>query len=131
MGRLEYQRGNFDAAFQVFHGIDIRGLTPRMTRAIVERTWQRKPRTKGDIISSREMSMHSVSLLLEAILLKAKSLDELGRTGGNSFILHSDSLFTGLGLCHGSLELENLCLRFSCYVWFLRKNLKLIYSCTD
>lgn len=80
LGRLEYQRGNFDAAFQVFHGIDIRGLTPRMTRAIVERTWQRKPRTKGDIISTQEMSMHSVSLLLEAILLKAKSLDELGRT---------------------------------------------------
>nr|CAN72853.1 hypothetical protein VITISV_013944 [Vitis vinifera] len=81
LGRLEYQRGNFDAAFQVFHGIDIRGLTPRMTRAIVERTWQRKPRTKGDIVSTQEMSMHSVSLLLEAILLKAKSLDELGRTG--------------------------------------------------
>lgn len=95
LGRLEYQRGNFDAAFQVFHGIDIRGLTPRMTRAIVERTWQRKPRTKGDIVSTQEMSMHSVSLLLEAILLKAKSLDELGRTRGNSFVLPSAGLFTG------------------------------------
>ncbi|GMI78479.1 no pollen germination related 1 [Hibiscus trionum] len=78
LGRLEYQRGNFDAALQVFQGIDIKGLTPRMTRAIVERTRQRKPRSKGDIISSSVMSMHSVSLLLEAILLKAKSLEELG-----------------------------------------------------
>ncbi|XWS21292.1 hypothetical protein CRYUN_Cryun30bG0043100 [Craigia yunnanensis] len=78
LGRLEYQRGNFDAALQVFQGIDIKGLTPRMTRAIIERTRQRKPRSKGDIIPPSVMSMHSVSLLLEAILLKAKSLEELG-----------------------------------------------------
>ncbi|KAK6245918.1 hypothetical protein SCA6_009008 [Theobroma cacao] len=78
LGRLEYQRGNFDAALQVFQGIDVKGLTPRMTRAIVERTRQRKPRSKGDIIPPSVMSMHSVSLLLEAILLKAKSLEELG-----------------------------------------------------
>ncbi|MFQ6628711.1 hypothetical protein Gotur_007800 [Gossypium turneri] len=78
LGRLEYQRGNFDAALQVFQGIDIKGLKPRMTRAIVERTRQRKLRSKGDIIPPSVMSLHSVSLLLEAILLKAKSLDELG-----------------------------------------------------
>ncbi|XVF36424.1 hypothetical protein REPUB_Repub19eG0057400 [Reevesia pubescens] len=78
LGRLEYQRGNFDAALQVFQGIDIKSLTPRMTRAIVERTRQRKPRSKGDIIPPSVMSLHSVSLLLEAILLKAKSLEELG-----------------------------------------------------
>ncbi|XP_012482703.2 protein NPGR1 [Gossypium raimondii] len=78
LGRLEYQRGNFDAALQVFQGIDIKGLKPRMTGAIVERTRQRKLRSKGDIIPPSVMSLHSVSLLLEAILLKAKSLDELG-----------------------------------------------------
>ncbi|KAL1182100.1 hypothetical protein V6Z11_A02G096200 [Gossypium hirsutum] len=78
LGRLEYQRGNFDAALQVFQGIDIKGLKPSMTRAIVERTRQRKLRSKGDIIPPSVMSLHSVSLLLEAILLKAKSLDELG-----------------------------------------------------
>ncbi|XP_021283986.1 protein NPGR1 [Herrania umbratica] len=78
LGRLEYQRGNFDAALQVFQGIDVKGLIPRMTRAIVERTRHRKPRSKGDIIPPSVMSMHSVSLLLEAILLKAKSLEELG-----------------------------------------------------
>ncbi|OMO64486.1 Tetratricopeptide-like helical [Corchorus capsularis] len=78
LGRLEYQRGNFDAALQVFQGIDVKGLTQRMTRAIVERTRPRKPRSKVDIIPPSVMSMHSVSLLLEAILLKAKSLEELG-----------------------------------------------------
>ncbi|XP_061372033.1 protein NPGR1-like isoform X2 [Gastrolobium bilobum] len=79
LGRLEYQRGNFDAALQVFQGIDIKGLTPRMIRAIAERTKQRKPRSKADIVIPNVMSLHSVSLLLEAILLKARSLEELGR----------------------------------------------------
>ncbi|KAG9440528.1 hypothetical protein H6P81_020693 [Aristolochia fimbriata] len=79
LGRLEYQRGNFDAALQVFHGIDIRNLTPKMSKAIAERTRQRKGRSKGDKLIFPTMSMHSVSLLLEAILLKAKSLEELGR----------------------------------------------------
>ena len=90
LGRLEYQRGNFDAALGVFQGIDIKALTPRMTRAIVERTRQRKPRSKGDIILPSVMSMHSVSLLLEAILLKAKSLEELGHFRGILvFFLHN------------------------------------------
>ncbi|KAK9270659.1 hypothetical protein L1049_026241 [Liquidambar formosana] len=79
LGRLEYQRGNFDAALQVFQGIDTRGVTPRMTKAMIERTRQRKSRSKGDNVPAGVMSMHSVSLLLEAILLKAKSLEELGR----------------------------------------------------
>lgn len=87
LGRLEYQRGNFDAALQVFQGIDIRGLTPRMTKAIIERTRQKKGRPKGENLQPGIMSMHSVSLLLEAILLKTKSLAELGRAKGNWFLL--------------------------------------------
>lgn len=78
LGRLEYQRGNFDAALQVFQVIDVKSLIPRMSKAILERTRQRKTRSKGDNLPSSIMSMHSVSLLLEAIYLKAKSLEELG-----------------------------------------------------
>ncbi|XP_010556455.1 PREDICTED: tetratricopeptide repeat protein 7A isoform X1 [Tarenaya hassleriana] len=78
LGRLEYQRGNFDAALQVFQGIDIRALTPRMIKAIKERTRPRKPRSRIDIVPPSVMSMHSVSLLLEAIFLKSRSLEELG-----------------------------------------------------
>lgn len=88
MGRLEYQRGNFDAALQVFQGIDIRSLIPKMTKAIVERTRPRKPRSKSDksdVVLLGVMSMHSVSLLLEAILLKAKSLEELEHCKGIIF----------------------------------------------
>ncbi|XP_050364968.1 protein NPGR1 [Argentina anserina] len=80
LGRLEFQRGNYDAALQVFQGIDIRNLTPRMAKAIVERIRHRKSRAKGDsYVILNVMSLHSVSLLTEAILLKARSLGELGR----------------------------------------------------
>lgn len=79
LGRLEYQRGNFDAALQVFQGIDIKTLSPRISKAIAERTRPRRSRTKAEHSLLGVMSLHSVSLLLEAVLLKAKSLAELGR----------------------------------------------------
>ncbi|KAK1366915.1 No pollen germination related 1 [Heracleum sosnowskyi] len=80
LGRLEYQRGNFDAALQVFNGIDIKTLSPSMTKAIAERTrLQPRSRSKSDSVQPGVMSLHSVSLLLEAILLKANSLNELGK----------------------------------------------------
>lgn len=90
LGRLEFQRGNFEGALQVFQGIDIKGLVPRMIRAIVERSRRRKPppRSRGDHTvhaTSSVMSMHSVSLFLEAALLKARSLEELGRFRGCAF----------------------------------------------
>ncbi|CAN8291176.1 unnamed protein product [Cochlearia groenlandica] len=84
LGRLEFQRGNFDAALQVFKGIDVKVLTPRIVKAIVERTTRPSkppPRFRGvnvATVPTTSMSMHSVSLLLEAILLKARSLEELG-----------------------------------------------------
>ncbi|XP_020575473.1 protein NPGR1 [Phalaenopsis equestris] len=79
LGRLEYQKGNFDAALQVFQGIDVPALRPRMVKAIVERTRLRKVRSKVEISPTNLMSWHSVSLLLEAVFLKSKSLEELGR----------------------------------------------------
>jgi len=82
LGRLEYQRGNFEAALHVLQGIDISTLTPRMIRAIAERNKLRKPRSKAGAVLPNLMSMHSVSLLLEAILLKAKSLEELKQYTG-------------------------------------------------
>ncbi|CAH1421975.1 unnamed protein product [Lactuca virosa] len=48
LGRLEYQRGNFDAALQVFYGIDIRSLSPRMITAISDRTLQRNSKAKRE-----------------------------------------------------------------------------------
>ncbi|KQK23086.1 protein NPGR1 [Brachypodium distachyon] len=85
LGRLEYQRGNFEGALQVLQGIDIGSLKPRMTSAITEsvkpKVSPRSSRRKTSQVNGMlmHMSMHSVSLLLEAILLKAKSLESLGR----------------------------------------------------
>ncbi|KAK9066786.1 hypothetical protein SSX86_014109 [Deinandra increscens subsp. villosa] len=79
LGRLEYQKGNFDAALQVFYGIDIKSLSPRMIRAISERTVQHNAKSKRENTVVGLMSLHSVSLLLEAILLKAKSLQGMNR----------------------------------------------------
>ncbi|KAL8250732.1 hypothetical protein R6Q59_034425 [Mikania micrantha] len=82
LGRLEYQKGNFDAALQVFYGIDIKSLSPRMVKAISERTLLHNSRSKRENSQNSFvglMSMHSVSLLLEAMLLKAKSLQEMSR----------------------------------------------------
>ncbi|WOL11640.1 tetratricopeptide repeat protein 7A [Canna indica] len=79
LGRLEYQRGNFDAALQVFQGIDVPGLRPKLIKAIAERTRPRQVRRRGDGLQGGVMSMHSVSLLVEAMLLKSKSLEGLGR----------------------------------------------------
>lgn len=79
LGRLEYQRGNFDAALQVFQGIDVKALKPRMVKAIIERSRHINSSKKGGALLVNIMSMHSVSLLLEAILLKSKTLQELRR----------------------------------------------------
>ncbi|CAA6667418.1 unnamed protein product [Spirodela intermedia] len=87
LGRLEFQKGNLDAALQVFRGIDIAGLKPKLTRAIVERSRRRRARSKMEILHASVMSMHSVSLLLEAILLKSKALEGLGLVeGGESSV---------------------------------------------
>ncbi|KAB2022890.1 hypothetical protein E1A91_D07G250300v1 [Gossypium mustelinum] len=58
LGRIEYQKGNIEAALHVF----------------VERS---KRRSHDD--APPQMSIHTVSLLLEAIFLKAKSLQHLQR----------------------------------------------------
>eukprot|EP01018_Ginkgo_biloba_P006653 Gb_37108 [translate_table: standard] len=77
LGRLEYQRGNIEAALQVFEGIDINGIKSKMKHSIAERARRRRGRSRNE--SSQAMSIHAVSLLLEAIFLKAKSLQELGQ----------------------------------------------------
>lgn len=77
LGRLEYQRGNVEAALRVFDGIDINAVRSRMKSSITSKSSQRRSRSKSDI--SHPLSLHAASLLLEAIYLKAKSLQKLGR----------------------------------------------------
>ncbi|KAF5736729.1 tetratricopeptide repeat protein 7B-like [Tripterygium wilfordii] len=77
LGRLEYQRGNVEGALQVFEGIDIAAVTSRMKFSLSRRCEQNKRRSQSD--AAPLMSMHAICLLLEAIFLKSKSLQGLGR----------------------------------------------------
>ncbi|KAM7479679.1 hypothetical protein LguiA_027892 [Lonicera macranthoides] len=77
LGRLEYLRGNVEGALRVFDGIDLHAAVERMQPSLTEK----QPSKKG---RSRTESMHAVpqnaaNLLLEAIYLKAKSLQKLGK----------------------------------------------------
>ncbi|KAL2325129.1 hypothetical protein Fmac_024187 [Flemingia macrophylla] len=77
LGRLEYQKGNTEAALHVFEGIDIAAVIPKIKVSISRRCESNRRRSQSDEMPP--MSMHAVSLLLEAVFLKAKSLQALGR----------------------------------------------------
>ncbi|XP_022145897.1 protein NPGR2-like isoform X2 [Momordica charantia] len=77
LGRLEYQKGNIEAALHVFEGIDIAAVISRIKASISTRYEQNRRQSQSDVVPT--MSMHAISLLLEAIFLKAKSLQGLGR----------------------------------------------------
>ncbi|KAM3402111.1 hypothetical protein ACQJBY_006204 [Aegilops geniculata] len=76
LGRLEYQRGHVEAALRVFDGIDISSLVPKMKISIARKAHRRKTRSQWD---APPMPLHAVSLLMEAIYLKARALHDLGK----------------------------------------------------
>ncbi|KAG6476357.1 protein NPGR2-like [Zingiber officinale] len=76
LGRLEYQRGNVEAALRVFDGIDLASVTPKIRSTINKRMEHHKNHTNWD---ARPMSIHAVGLLVEAVYLKARALQDLGR----------------------------------------------------
>ncbi|XP_016502307.1 protein NPGR2 [Nicotiana tabacum] len=77
LGRYEYQKGNIEAALHVFEGIDIASVTPKLKIALAERVKTQKRRSQS--FSTPPMSINAASLLLEAVFLKAKSLQALQR----------------------------------------------------
>lgn len=84
LGRYEYQRGNIEAALHVFEGIDIAAITPKMKITLSLKGETRKRHSQN--YATPPMSIHAVSLLFEALFLKAKSLQALGRYKGISSI---------------------------------------------
>lgn len=79
LGRLEYQRGHVEAALRVFDGIDISALVPKMKISIARKADRRKTHSQWD---TPPMPLHAVSLLMEAIYLKARALHDLGKYKG-------------------------------------------------
>ncbi|KAI5339801.1 PREDICTED: tetratricopeptide repeat [Prunus dulcis] len=77
LGKLEYQRGNLEGALRVFDGIDLQAAIERLQPSLAEKTPSRKGRTRSD--SQHTVSQHAASLVLDAIYLKSKSLQKLGR----------------------------------------------------
>ncbi|XP_074347728.1 protein NPGR2-like isoform X2 [Apium graveolens] len=77
LGRLEFQKGNVEGALYVFEGIDITAVFPKMKLSIMSRCEHPRRHSSTDPLPT--MSIHAVSLLFEAIFLKAKCLQALGR----------------------------------------------------
>ncbi|KAI7746006.1 hypothetical protein M8C21_019001 [Ambrosia artemisiifolia] len=77
LGRLEYQKGNIEAALHVFEGIDIPAIIPKIKNSLSRRS--EPPRRHSQSDNSPQMSVHAISLLFEAIFLKSKSMQALGR----------------------------------------------------
>lgn len=77
LGRYEYQKGNIEAALHVFEGIDIAAVTTKIKATLSRRGEHHKKRSQS--FDKPPMSIHAASLLLEAVFLKAKSLQGLGR----------------------------------------------------
>ncbi|XP_060169077.1 protein NPG1 [Lycium barbarum] len=78
LGRLEYQRGNVEGALRVFDGIDLQAAIHRMQPSVTDKQPSKKGRTRS-IESVPGISQHAAGLVLEAVYLKAKSLQKLGR----------------------------------------------------
>ncbi|KAK8342208.1 hypothetical protein V6Z11_A08G221900 [Gossypium hirsutum] len=77
LGRIEYQKGNIEAALHVFEGIDIAAIIPKMKLSLTRKVERRKRQSHD--YAPPPMSVHTISLLLEAIFLKAQSLQHLQR----------------------------------------------------
>lgn len=77
LGRLEYQRGNIEAALQVFHGVDFQAAIERLQHSPAEKISSRRARSRGE---SLHMNLQpGANLVLEAIYLKAVSLQMIGK----------------------------------------------------
>ncbi|KAF2290694.1 hypothetical protein GH714_015033 [Hevea brasiliensis] len=77
LGRLEYQRGNVEGALRVFDGIDLQAAIERLQPSFSEKQPPKKGRSRSD--AQQAVSWHAAGLVLEAVYLKAKSLQKLGR----------------------------------------------------
>ncbi|KAF9597126.1 hypothetical protein IFM89_015955 [Coptis chinensis] len=77
LGRLEYQRGNFESALRVFDGIDLQAAVQRLQPSLTEKRSTRWGRSSNESVPT--VSQHAANLVLEAIYLKAKSLQKLWR----------------------------------------------------
>ncbi|GJN04380.1 hypothetical protein PR202_ga21926 [Eleusine coracana subsp. coracana] len=80
LGRLEFQKGNVEAALRVFDGIDLQAAIQQFQPSLSDKTPSdaKKGRTKSELPSS--VPQNPACLVLEAIYLKSLSLQKLGKS---------------------------------------------------
>ncbi|XP_073307938.1 protein NPG1 isoform X1 [Primulina huaijiensis] len=77
LGKLEYQRGNVEGALRVFDGIDLQAAIQRMQHSFSDKQPSKKSRSRNEAVCA--VPQHATNVVLEAIYLKAKSLQKLGK----------------------------------------------------
>lgn len=75
LGKLEYQRGNVENALRVFEGIDLQAAIERFQPSDLDKQATKKDRPD----SVHAVPQHAANVVLEAMYLKVKSLQKLGR----------------------------------------------------
>ncbi|THF98015.1 hypothetical protein TEA_007564 [Camellia sinensis var. sinensis] len=75
-GRSEYEKGNVEGALSAFDGIDLHAAVQEL-QPLAEKQPSKKGRPSNESVHSS--SQQAASLVLEALYLKAKSLQKLGR----------------------------------------------------
>ncbi|KAL7210804.1 hypothetical protein ACSBR2_013808 [Camellia fascicularis] len=75
-GMMEYEKGNVEGALSAFDGIDLQAAVQEL-QPLAEKLLSKKGRPSNE--SVRSSSQQAASLVLEALYLKAKSLQKLGR----------------------------------------------------
>lgn len=79
LGRLEYDRGNYEGALQVLEDIQAHNFGTSLRFFIQDSKIQQKKGKPAKGTDALGTFLHGASLLLEALYLKAKCLQELGR----------------------------------------------------
>lgn len=77
LGRLEYQRGNIEAALRVFHRVDLQAAIERLQVTPSEKVNSRRARSHNESLNANMQP--GANLVLEALYLKASSLQKLGK----------------------------------------------------
>ncbi|KAI7995910.1 Protein NPG1 [Camellia lanceoleosa] len=85
-GRSNYEKGNVEGALSAFDGIDLHAAIQEL-QPLAEKQPSKKGRPSNEFVHSS--SQEAASLVLEALYLKAKSLQKLGRKGFAIFLLYS------------------------------------------
>ncbi|KAL7181524.1 hypothetical protein ACSBR1_040424 [Camellia fascicularis] len=75
-GRSEYEKGNVEGALSAFDGIDLHAAVQEL-QPLAEKQPSKKGRPSNE--SDHSSSQQAASLVLEALYLKAKSFQKLGR----------------------------------------------------